>query len=70
MARATGSSLKAQRSSSEPPPRATMMTSTSSTAARRRSAAHALHRCGRDQDRHRKSPVGDPDEVAHHRALR
>ena len=61
MARATGSSLKAQRSSSEPPPRATMMTSTSGdrgqAAQRRRDRqrrALALHRRGREQDRHRK----------------
>ncbi len=39
IARATPSSLNAQRSSSEPPPRARMITSTSGTAASRRSAA-------------------------------
>ena len=77
MARATGSSLKAQRSSSEPPPRATMMTSTSAIAARRRSAAAiasaAPSPCtgvGRQQDGDRKAAVRDADDVADDGALR
>ena len=77
MARATASSLNAQRSSIDPPPRPTMTTSTPSMRGDRRSAramsrgrALALHARRRDDDVGvRIAAPQHPDDVAQRRAV-